>query len=250
MEIILLKDVPGLGFKDEILNVKNGYGRNFIIPQGFGVIANNSNKKVLEENLKQTIKKQEEILKEAEKLVKKIGDLVLEIKIKTGSEDKIFGSVTTAQIAKILKEKGFEIHKKNISIATKVNAIGEYDVNLKIHKDLTHTIKINVTGNIPKKKKTKKKSSEKESDKNTENKKSKNDNKDVESKEDSKSIESKKDKKDAEPKEDSKSIESKKDKKDSEPKEDSKSKKSKKDKKDVESKKDSKSTESKNDSKK
>jgi large subunit ribosomal protein L9 len=65
MEIILLKDVPGLGFKDEILNVKNGYGRNYIIPKGFGVLANKSNTKVLEENLKQTIKKQEEILKKS-----------------------------------------------------------------------------------------------------------------------------------------------------------------------------------------
>ena len=221
MEIILLKDVPGLGFKDEILNVKNGYGRNFIIPQGYGVLANNSNKKVLEENLKQTIKKQEEILKEAEKLAKKIGDLVLEIKIKTGSEDKIFGSVTTAQIAKMLKEKGLEIHKKNISILTKVNAIGEYDVNLKIHKDLTHTIKINVTGKVP----VKKKSPNKED----ENKESIKDNKGAESKEDSKSVKSKKDDKDVESKEDPKSVKSKKDDKDVESKEDPKSVKSKKD---------------------
>ena len=225
MEIILLKDVPGLGFKDEILNVKNGYGRNFIIPQGYGVLANNSNKKVLEENLKQTIKKQEEILKKAEKLAKKIGDLVLEIKIKTGSEDKIFGSVTTAQIAKMLKEKGLEIHKKNISILTKVNAIGEYDVNLKIHKDLTHTIKINVTGKVP----VKKKSPNKED----ENKESIKDNKGAESKEDSKSVKSKKDDKDVESKEDPKSVKSKKDDKDVESKEDPKSVKSKKDDKDV-----------------
>ena len=66
MEIILIKDIPGLGFKDEVVNVKNGYGRNYIIPQGLGVLANKSNSKVLEENLKQTVKKQEEILKEAQ----------------------------------------------------------------------------------------------------------------------------------------------------------------------------------------
>ena len=205
MEIILLKDVPGLGFKDEILNVKNGYGRNYLIPNGFGVLANKSNTKVLEENLKQTIKKQEEILKEAEKLAKKIGDLVLEIKIKTGSEDKIFGSVTTAQIAKMLKEKGIEIHKKNISILSKVNAIGEYDVNLKIHKDLYHPIKINVTGNIPAKKKVKKKTSEKEDDKKSDNKESTADNIAEESKDGTKSKTSKKTKKETEePKKDSK----------------------------------------------
>jgi len=156
MEIILIKDIPGLGFKDEVVNVKNGYGRNYIIPQGLGVLANKSNTKVLEENLKQTVKKQEEILKEAQKLSKKVGNLVLDFKLKSGSDDKVFGSITTAQIAKLLSEKGIEIHKKNITILTKVNAVGEYDVELKIHKDITHPIKINVTGDISSKKKSKK----------------------------------------------------------------------------------------------
>ena len=155
MKIILTKDVPGLGFKDEVVSVKNGYGRNYIIPQGFGVLANKSNSKVLKENLKQTAKKQEEILKAAQKLSKKIGDLVIEFKLKTGSDEKVFGSVTTAQISKMLEEKGFEVHKKNISILSKVNNVGEYDVDLKIHKDLTHPIKINVTGDIVKAKKKK-----------------------------------------------------------------------------------------------
>ena len=156
MEIILIKDIPGLGFKDEVVNVKNGYGRNYIIPQGLGVLANKSNSKVLEENLKQTVKKQEEILKEAQKLSKKIGNLVLDFKLKSGSEDKVFGSITTAQIAKLLSEKGIEIHKKNITILTKVNAVGEYDVDLKIHKDITHPIKINVSGDVSSRKKSKK----------------------------------------------------------------------------------------------
>ena len=155
MKIILTKDLPGLGFKDEVVSVKNGYGRNYIIPQGFGVLANKSNSKVLKENLKQTAKKQEEILKGAQKLSKKIGDLVIEFKLKTGSDEKVFGSVTTAQISKMLEEKGFEVHKKNISILSKFNNVGEYDVDLKIHKDLTHPIKINVTGDIVKAKKKK-----------------------------------------------------------------------------------------------
>ena len=152
MNIILLQDVPGLGFKDEKVKVKNGYGRNYIIPKGFGVIANKSNSKILEENLKQTVKKQEESIKNANKTAKNIGELVLEIKVKTGVEDKIFGSVTTAQISKLLLEKGFEIHKKNIYIHNKVNSLGKYDVSLKIHKDITHDIKINVTGSIESKK--------------------------------------------------------------------------------------------------
>ncbi len=141
-------------------------------------------------------------MKEAEKIAKKIGDLVLEIKIKTGSEDKIFGSVTTAQIAKMLKEKGIEIHKKNISILSKVNNIGEYDVNLKIHKDLSHPIKINVTGNITAKKKVKKKSTEKEDDKKSDAKEPSVDTKAKESKETENSKETKKESE--EPKKDSK----------------------------------------------
>lgn len=169
MEIILIKDVPGLGFKDEVVKVKNGYGRNYIIPKGLGVLANKSNSKVLEENLKQTAKKQEEILKEAQKIAKKIGDLVLEFKLKTGSDEKVFGSVTTSQISKMLEEKGIEINKKNISILSKVNTVGKFDVDLKIHKDLTHPIKINVTGDIvkSKKKKTKKDDTPKDETKDT-----------------------------------------------------------------------------------
>ena len=199
MEIILIKDIPGLGFKDEIVNVKNGYGRNYIIPQGFGVLANKTNSKILEENLKQTVKKQEEILKEAQKLSKKIGNLVLDFKLKTGSEEKVFGSITTAQIAKLLSEKGIEIHKKNITILTKVNSVGEYDVDLKIHKDITHPIKINVTGDVSVKKKTKKIKKEedvvKDDNKNVKNSEESND-QDVTSKENTDETQPKKGKKD------------------------------------------------------
>ena len=199
MEIILIKDIPGLGFKDEVVNVKNGYGRNYIIPQGLGVLANKSNSKVLEENLKQTIKKQEEILKEAQKLSKKIGNLVLDFKLKSGSDDKVFGSITTAQIAKLLSEKGIEIHKKNITILTKVNAVGEYDVELKIHKDITHPIKINVTGDVSSRKKSKKIKKEedvtKDDNKNVKNSEESKD-KDITSKENSDESQPKKSKKD------------------------------------------------------
>ena len=199
MEIILIKDIPGLGFKDEVVNVKNGYGRNYIIPQGFGVLANKTNSKILEENLKQTVKKQEEILKEAQKLSKKIGNLVLDFKLKTGSEEKVFGSITTAQIAKLLSEKGIEIHKKNITILTKINAVGEYDVDLKIHKDITHPIKINVTGDVSVKKKTKKIKKEedvvKDDNKNVKNSEESND-QDVTSKENTDETQPKKGKKD------------------------------------------------------
>ena len=162
MKLILIKDVPGLGFQDEKVNVKDGYGRNYIIPKGLGILANKSNSKVLEEKLKQTVKKQEEILKSAEKTAKKIGDLILEIKLKSGADDKVFGSVTTAQITKMLSEKGFEIDKRNITLSSKVNSTGEYTVFLKLHKDVTHEIILNVTGTNPKKKKKKVKETKKE----------------------------------------------------------------------------------------
>ena len=148
MDIILTKDVPGLGFKDEIVKVKNGYGRNYIIPKGYGILSNDTNKKILEENLKQTTKKQEELLKNANDLAKKIGDLSLEIKMKSGEEDKLFGSVTTTQISKLLSEKGYEIDKRNISINNKINSVGEYDISLKIHKDVTHDIKVIISGSV------------------------------------------------------------------------------------------------------
>ena len=170
MEVILIKDVPGLGFQDEKVIVKDGYGRNYLIPQGLCVLANKSNSKILEEKLKQTVKKQEEVLKSAQKIAKKIGDLVLEIKLKSGSEDKVFGSVTTSHIAKMLDEKGFEIDKRNITLSSKVNSTGEYTIFIKLHKDITHEITLNVTGtNIKKKTKASKKKKEDISDESVKN---------------------------------------------------------------------------------
>ena len=189
MKLILIKDVPGLGFQDEKVNVKDGYGRNYLIPKGLGVLANKSNSKVLEEKLKQTVKKQEEILKSAEKTAKKIGDLILEIKLKSGTDDKVFGSVTTAQITKMLSEKGFEIDKRNITLSSKVNSTGEYTVFLKLHKDVTHEIMLNVTGTNPKKKKKKVKETKKEESEG-QSKESKNTESDSIEKADEKKIES------------------------------------------------------------
>jgi len=153
MKIILVKDVPGLGFKNDIVKIKNGYGRNFLIPNSFAILANESNTKSLNELLKQTKNKQEEIINNAKELAKKIGELNIEIPVKVGSEDKMFGSITTNQISKLLSEKGFDIDKKNISFSNKVKNLGIYDVNLIIHKEITHPIKINITAKKAAKKK-------------------------------------------------------------------------------------------------
>mgnify|MGYP006098998425 FL=1 len=153
MKIILVKDVPGLGFKNDTVKIKNGYGRNFLIPNGFAILANESNTKSLNELLKQTKNKQEEIINNAKELAKKIGELNIEIPVKVGSEDKMFGSITTNQISKLLSEKGFDIDKKNISFSNKVKNLGIYDVNLIIHKEITHPIKINIIAKKVSKKK-------------------------------------------------------------------------------------------------
>ena len=144
MEIILKKDIPRLGFKNDIINVKNGYGRNYLIPNGFAIIANDSNKKILQENLKQTTHKIEKIKNDATELSSRIGDLILDIPVKIGKEKKIFGTVTKNQISNLLKEKTFSIDKRNISINGKIEEIGQYGVNLILHKNITHQIKINL----------------------------------------------------------------------------------------------------------
>ena len=162
MDVILIKDVPGLGFKNEIVKIKNGYGRNYLIPKGYAILANSSNSKILNEILKQTKNKQKEILSKFKELSKNIGELIIDIPVKVGSENKIFGTITTAQISNLLNKKGFDINKKNISILSKIKNIGIYDVKLSIHREITHSIKINVIPNKekPKKEKVTKKTSE------------------------------------------------------------------------------------------
>ena len=144
MDIILKKDLPGRGFKNDIIKVKNGYARNFLIPNGFAEIANESNRKILNENLKQTSHKLEKIKNDAEELSKKIGDLILKIPVNSAKEDKIFGSVTTQKISDLLEKKNFNIHRRNILINGKTDKLGEYKVNLILHKEVNHKITIDL----------------------------------------------------------------------------------------------------------
>src|SRR5688500_16162117 len=114
MEVILKEDINGLGYKNDIVNVKSGYGRNYLIPQGFAVIANTSNKKVVTENIKQASHKAEKIKTAASALAEAIGNSKLEIKAKVGESGKIFGKVTTLQISDALKAKGYDVDRKKI----------------------------------------------------------------------------------------------------------------------------------------
>ena len=137
MEIILLQDVKKLGQKDDLVNVKDGYGRNYLIPKGFAVAASSSAKKMHAENLRQRAHKEEKIKAEAELLAAKMVDLKLVIGAKASSSGKIFGSVNTIQIAESLREKGFEIDRKSISLPEdQIKEIGNYKATIKLHRDV------------------------------------------------------------------------------------------------------------------
>ncbi len=144
MELILKEDIAGLGYKNDVVDVKPGYGRNYLIPQGYAVIANTSNKKVMAENIKQAAHKAEKVKKDAQDLAAGIGETVLEIPAKVGESGKIFGKVTTLQISDALKSKGFEVDRKKISFESEVKTEGEYVALLDLHKDIKHRVNFRV----------------------------------------------------------------------------------------------------------
>ena len=136
MELILKEDVENLGFKDDLVIVKNGYGRNFLIPQGKAVLATSSAKKVLAEKIKQSQNKQKEAISEAQKIVKKLEKLELKISAKSLESDKLFGSVTSAEIAKELSSNGVEIEKKCIQLSSNIKKTGAYTAKIRLHREV------------------------------------------------------------------------------------------------------------------
>lgn len=144
MEIILLEDVNNVGYKDDVVTVKSGYGRNFLIPQGKARLATPSAKKVLAENLKQRAHKLERIKKEAAELAEKVNGLFLTIGAKASTTGTIFGSVNNIQIAEALAKKGFTIDRKSIVIKESVKELGTYKATLKFHKDISAEISFEV----------------------------------------------------------------------------------------------------------
>jgi len=146
MEIILKQDVANLGHKDDIVTVKNGYAANYLIPQGFAIMATPSAKKVHAENLRQRAHKEAKIREEATALAAKLEGLTVKVTTKVSSTGKIFGSVNNIQVAEALVEKGFEIDRRNITIvdAAKLQEVGIYDANVKCYKDIKATIKVEV----------------------------------------------------------------------------------------------------------
>lgn len=127
MEVILIQDVDNLGGSNELVKVKNGYARNYLIPQGFAVEASPSNRKQLEERLKQAKKKEEKMLAEINSVVSKLQESPLKVGAKTGTSGKIFGSVTPLQISRAIKDqKGYTIDRRKISIVDEVKELGTY----------------------------------------------------------------------------------------------------------------------------
>lgn len=144
MEVILKEDIITLGYKDDVVNVKRGYARNYLIPQGKAIIATESAKKIMAENQKQRAHKLEQIKTEAQALADKMEGVSLTIGAKTSSTGTIFGSVTNIQIAEGLKEKGFEIDRKLILIKDPVKEVGSYKAVAKLHKEVSVEIPFEV----------------------------------------------------------------------------------------------------------
>jgi large subunit ribosomal protein L9 len=145
MELILKKDVDNLGFTDDIVTVKPGYGRNYLIPQGYAVIATKGAKKQLEETLKQRQHKEANNIKAAQQQSEKASSLDMKIAAKTGEGDKLFGSVTTADVSDALAKEGIEVDKKFISVAGgNIKRLGQYEATVRFHREVTSTFTFEV----------------------------------------------------------------------------------------------------------
>ena len=145
MELILKEDVQNLGFKDDIVTVKNGYGRNFLIPQGLAAMATPAAKKVLAENLRQKAHKEKQVIEEAQKIVEALKLLEIKISAKTGTADKLFGSVTNIDLAAALEAEGHEIDRKYISIkGGSIKRTGPYEADIRLHREVVVTFPFEV----------------------------------------------------------------------------------------------------------
>lgn len=145
MDVILKEDIEKLGFKDEVVTVKDGYGRNFLIPTGKAVIATPSAKKMMEETVRQRAHKDQKMREEAEKLVESIQAAKVAIPTKAGEQGKIFGSVNNIQLANALKELNFQVERKNIKLMEEpIKQLGNYKAEVRLYKDITATIEFEV----------------------------------------------------------------------------------------------------------
>jgi large subunit ribosomal protein L9 len=146
MELILKKDVENLGFKDDLIKVKNGYGRNYLIPKGFAVLATVSAKKVLAETLKQRAFKEAKLIKDANKVAEDLATLEIKITAKAGTGDKLFGSVNNANLAEALEAAGHSIDKKFISVlGGTIKRLGKSQAKIRLHREVIVDLDFEVT---------------------------------------------------------------------------------------------------------
>jgi large subunit ribosomal protein L9 len=144
MEIILKDDVKGLGYKNDLVTVKSGYGRNYLLPQGLAMLADKSAKKIVAENVRQAAHKAEKVKADAQAIADQIGDQVFDLAAKVGETGKIFGRVTTLQLADALKAKGIDVDRKRLSFDQEPATAGDYTATLNLHKEVKHTVKFRV----------------------------------------------------------------------------------------------------------
>lgn len=143
MEIILKKDVANLGYADEIVKVKTGYAVNYLIPQGFAILATASAKKVLAENIRQKAHKEAKLVADAEALAAKLAATPVQVAVKVSESGKIYGSVTTADVAIALANAGVIVDKKDITLEA-IKELGEYEATVKCYKGVNGTVKLTV----------------------------------------------------------------------------------------------------------
>lgn len=144
MEVILKKDLRGLGHKNDTVQVKPGYGRNYLIPKGLAMIANEVNKKVALENIRQAAHKTAKLKEEAQALAAQLDTLTVEVTAKAGDNGKIFGSITTTQLAESLKSHRIVVDRRDISFEKPVKELGSHEASVALHKEVIHTLQFRV----------------------------------------------------------------------------------------------------------
>jgi len=147
MEVLLKKNVENLGDKDEIVTVKNGYGRNFLIPQKMAVIVTDSVRKMHAETMRQRGHKLAKLKEEAEKTAAKLKEVSIKVGAKVGESGKIFGSITNVQLADALSKAGFEVERRKIKLlGSSIKAVGNYKAEVKVHRDIAVEVAFEVVG--------------------------------------------------------------------------------------------------------
>ena len=145
MQVILKQDVPNLGHANDLVTVKSGYARNYLVPQGMAIVATESAKKMHAENMRQRAHKEEKIKDQAQEVANKLEGVNLTIGAKTSTTGKIFGSVNTIQIAEALEAKGFEIDRRNISLKEDaIKEVGSYKAKIKLHREVSVEIEFEI----------------------------------------------------------------------------------------------------------